>query len=137
FDVKGFDAAKESRKAEAMMNSARYAEVRTELARLKAAKMRDGNWFSLWDGPRDVRSLALHLKLGSMYEALYRGYSSVTHGQGAMNRVTGTNGKELVLDPLRSPRGLPAMCRNACQMCNSMTLFVVDGLVPHLREEMT
>jgi hypothetical protein len=103
---------------------------------MRATKMRDGNWFSLWDGPKDVRSLALHLKLGSMYESLYRSYSSVTHGEGAIKRVTGKKGQELELDPLRSPNGLPAVCRTACQMCNSVTLFVVEGHIPHLREEM-
>src|SRR5262249_59470101 len=32
--------------------------------------------------------------------------------------------------------GLPGMSRNACQLCNSMTLFLVDGLLPQLRPEM-
>ncbi len=136
FDLKGFDAAAECRDVEAAMNSARYSDVRAELARMKAAKIKDGNWFSLWDGPKDVRNLALHLKLGSIYESLYRGYSSVSHGEGAIKRLWARKGEEIELEPLRSPKDLPAMCRNACQMCNSMTLFMVDGLVPHLREEM-
>jgi hypothetical protein len=136
FDLQNFDAADECRQVQARMDSARYADVRTELARMKAAKTRGENWFSLWSGPNNVRSLALHLKLGSIYESLYRGYSSVTHGEGAMKRVTGKRDERLELDPLRSPRGLPAMCRNACQICNSVTLFMVDGLVPHVREEM-
>ena len=29
------------------------------------------------------------------------------------------------------------MCHNACQLCNILILFLVDGLVPHLRPEMT
>ena len=50
--------------------------------------------------------------------------------------MTGKQGDEIQLSPIRSPEGLPAMCRNACLLCNAMTLFVVGGLVPHLRDEM-
>jgi hypothetical protein len=136
FDIPGRDVAEEARQLEATMNSLRYDGVRTELARMKAAKVKDGNWFSLWDGPKDIRSLAIHLKMGSLYESLYRGWSSVTHGEGAIKRLTDQDGEQLQLDPIRSPKGLPAMARNACQLCNSVTIFLVDGLVPHLRDEM-
>jgi hypothetical protein len=136
FDVTGVDLAREARDLEERMNSPRYADVQVELARMKAGKLKDGGWFSLWDGPKNVRGLALHLKKGAMYEALYRAWSSVTHGEGAIKRVTGKKGDELRLCPIRSPEGLPTMCRNACQLSNVLTLVLVDGLVPHLREEM-
>jgi hypothetical protein len=104
---------------------------------MKAAKIRDGDWFSLWDGPTNIRRLAIHLKIGSMYEALYRGWASVSHGEAAIKRIGRKKEDELQITPIRSPERLPEMCRNACQLCNSMTLFLVDGLVPQLREEMT
>jgi hypothetical protein len=44
FDPKGFDVAEECRQVEATMNSARYADVRAELARMRAAKMKGGKW---------------------------------------------------------------------------------------------
>ena len=135
FDVPGVDVAAEAKDAQTKMDSSRYATVRAELARMKAAKIRDGNWFSLWDGPKDVRALALHLKVGSLYESLYRGYSTAAHGAAAVKRITGKHGDGMRLEPLRSPNGLPAMCRNACQICNTMTVLLVDGLVPHLRPE--
>lgn len=136
FDVKGRDVAAEARDLEARMNSPRYAAVRAELARMKAAKIRDGGWYSLWGGPKNMRELSIRIRHGSQYEALYRGWSCVGHGEGAIKRATGKNGNELQLRPLRSPERLPEMCRNACHLCNALTLILVDGLVPHVREEM-
>ena len=63
------------------MNSTRYASVRAELARMKAAKIRDSGWFSLWDRDETIRWLAIYLKIGSLYDALYRGWSNVAHGE--------------------------------------------------------
>lgn len=137
FNVKGRDVAAEARDLEVRMNSSRYASVQAELLWTKAAKIRDGGWFSLWDGPKNIRGVAIHLKMGSMYEALYRGWSSVTHGEAAIKRISGKNEDALQINPIRSPKRLPEMCRNACQLSNSMALFLADGLVPHLREEMT
>jgi Family of unknown function (DUF5677) len=136
FDVQGRDVKGEASDLEARMNSPRYAAIRAEIARMKAAKIRDGGWFSLWDGPKTVRWLAIHLKIGSLYDILYRLWSSVTHGESAIKRASGVDGDMLQMSPIRSPERLPEMCRNACQMANSMTMFLVEGLVPHLREEM-
>jgi hypothetical protein len=74
--------------------------------------------------------------MGAQYETFYRIWSSVSHGESAIKRLSGQRGEEVLLDPIRSPNGLPAMARNACHICNGMTQFVVDRLVPHLREEM-
>jgi len=136
FDVKGRDLPGEAANLEASLNSPRYASVRAELERMKAAKIRAGGWFSLWDGPKNIRSLAIHLKAGSLYEAPYRAWSSVTHAEAAIKRISSGKEDQLEVSPVRSPEGLPAMCRNACQLCNTMTVFLVDGLVPHLRDEM-
>ena len=136
FDVKGRNLAEEARDLEARMNSTRYTKVRDELARMKKEKIRDGGWFSVWDGPKTIRELAIHLKCGAIYEALYRSWSSVSHGESAINRASTAQSNEARLTPIRWPEKLTEMCRHACHLCNAMTLFLVDGLVPHLREEM-
>ncbi|MBO0323968.1 hypothetical protein J0X14_16790 [Muricauda sp. CAU 1633] len=38
------------------------------------------NWFSLYDGPKDVEQLARHLNQYYLYESFYRGYSENVHG---------------------------------------------------------
>jgi len=134
FDIKGIDISDEIRDLEKRMNAARYKDVRTEVARLTKEKRNHKNWFSLWNGPADVRRLAFSLNLGSLYEVLYRGYSTVGHGAGAFKRMSWKSSELIRFEALRSPSGLSGMCLNACQICNSMTLFLVDALVPHIRE---
>jgi hypothetical protein len=136
FDVKGRDVAGEIRILEAKMNSTRYAIVRTELARMKAEKIRDAGWFSLWNGPKNIREVAIRLKMGSFYDVFYRSWSSVTHGEAAVKRASGIQGDAIQLSPLRSPELLPEMCRHACQQAHSMVLFIIHGLLPHLEAEM-
>lgn len=135
FDAKGRDVTAEAQEFETKMSSARYAAVRAELARMKTEKIRDQGWYSLWGGPKSVRGVAIHLRMGVLYEALYRSWSNVTHGEGAAKRATGGDGKILQITPLRSPQRLSEMCRNACHQCNSMTLLIVHGLLPHLKDE--
>ena len=132
FDHTGCDVAKDTAGLEAKMNSPRYADVVTELTRMKAAKIKDGNWYSLWNGPKDCRSLALYLKKGSEYEVFYRQWSNVGHGEGAVKRLLSKKGEGAEFNAIRSPMKLPAMCRDACHLCNGTTRLIVDGLVPHI-----
>ena len=136
FDVQGRDIDAEILDLKRRLASSRYAEVQAEVARMKAENVRSGGWFSLWGGPKNVRDLAYRLKAGSMYETLYRTWSSVTHGEGAIKRASGASGDNLQVQPIRSPAGLATMCRHACTLCNGLALFLVDGLVPNVREEL-
>ena len=145
FDVtpKGIDAKKEVGKHEKKVRSARYAVVRTEIDRIKGEKKKGkpfgesfGNWFSLWGGPKDLRTLSLRLKLLSFYEVLYRPWSNVSHGEAALKRISGRAGDGLILDPIRSPAKLPEHCLHACQLTTGLVLTLVDKLVPQLREEL-
>jgi hypothetical protein len=150
FDIKAqrLDIKKQIDAQEKKLNSTRYAVVRAEIDRIKTEKKNAkkagkscgesaSNWFSLWGGPKDVRSLAVQLRLLSLYESLYRPWSNATHGEGALKRLGGpTNDGMVSIDPIRSPVGLPDKCVHACNLTNGLALTVVDKLVPHLRESM-
>jgi Family of unknown function (DUF5677) len=137
FDVldSGINVKAEIEKQEKKVNSPRYSTVRAEIDRMKDEKKKAGNWYSLWDGPKDLRMLAWRLKLLSTYEVLYRTWSNTAHGEGAMKRIGGRVGDGTIqFVPLRSPSALPEKCRHACYLANGLTLTVVDKLVPQLRE---
>lgn len=150
FDVKdhGIDVKKEVEKHEKRVNSARYALLRAEIDRIKEEKKKaqregkrfgesSGNWFSLWGGPKDMRALSVRLKLLSSYEVLYRSWSNVTHGEGALKRISGrADDGRIHIDPIRSPANLPEKCVHACYLTNGLTLAVVDKLVSQLREKL-
>lgn len=137
FDVgaKGINMKEEIAKHEEKVNSPRYAAVRVEIDRMKREKKKAGNWYSLWNGPKDLRSLAIHLKQLSIYEVLYRSWSNTAHGEGAMQRIGGrTEDGRTHLAPLRYPEGLQEKSLNACHLTLGLMMTVMDKLVPHFRE---
>ncbi len=150
FDLKGrgIDIKEQIETQEKKVNSARYSVVRAEIDRIKEEKKKakkkgkrfgesSRNWFSLWDGPTNVQLLAMRLKLLSHYETLYRGWSNVSHGEGALKRLSGPGGDGLIcFVPIRSPAGLPEQCAHACNLTNGLTRAVVEKLVPQLRESL-
>lgn len=151
FDVRerGIDIKGNREIWERKLLSPRYVLVRDEIDRIKNGKKKAksegrafgesaSNWFSLWGGPKDIRTLAIRLKLLSMYESLYRNWSSVSHGGAAMDRIGESAGGGLVsITPLRSPKGLRDQCIHACHLTNGLVLKAIEKLVPQMRETMT
>jgi hypothetical protein len=107
-----------------VMDSDRFKEIRDELAVMKAQKRRDDNWFSLWNGPATIRNLAYHLKQGPLYEGLFRTWSSVTHGEGALKRIQGGQTDKVLVNPIRSPVGLTTACQTAKFLCRELGQLV-------------
>jgi hypothetical protein len=147
FDVgkRGIDVKKEQAIWEGKLNSPRYADVRAEIDRIKAAKKKaqsenkpfgesSANWYSLWNGPKDVRGLAARLNHLAMYEILYRTWSAVTHGEASLKRISGRADGGMLLDAIRTPAGLPEMAQHACNLTMIVANVVVDKVVPEQRE---
>ncbi len=149
FDVmtSGLDLKVEREKHEKRVNSPRYASVRAEIERVKEERKKAkkegtpvkddaGNWYSLWGGPRDLRALALRLKMLSSYEVLYRSWSNAAHGEGAMKRVGGRAADGLIeFEPLRSPAHLQQRSLHACFLTVGLTRRLVDEVVPLVRDD--
>jgi len=57
----------------------RFREISSEYERIKKKYRRKPNWYSLYDGPRDIESLASHFKKIYLYEFEYRNYSNHIH----------------------------------------------------------
>jgi hypothetical protein len=81
-------------------------------------RKKDPEWFALFGGPRDVRSLAIYLNMGAAYEGLYRNWSDVIHAGSALNHVgpAGQHGA-ILIRPIRHPDGLESACSLAAQIC--------------------
>ena len=110
-----------------------YADVRAEYDRMKAAKTKVNEWYSLWDGPQNIRELAKRTTGLPIYEALYRSWSGVAHGSRAIGRFCPGEGGKTMLQSVRSPTGLPKHCLLAVTLTNGVSLLLVDKLVPEFR----
>ena len=101
---------------EGMLAKPEYAPVEQEWQTTRRGK--DPEWFALFGGPRDVRSLAIHLKLGAAYEGLYRSWSDVIHAGSGLNHVGPSDQPgAIVIRPIRHPDGLESACSLAAQIC--------------------
>lgn len=94
-------------------------------------KNKDPEWFALFGGPRNVRSLAFHLKLGAAYEGLYRSWSDVIHAGSGLNHVGPSDQPgTIVIRPIRHPDGLESACSLAAQICLNTARSLVQKYAP-------
>lgn len=61
------------------------------------------HWYRLFDGPSDLRALAVHLKHGAHYDVLYRLWSTTAHGQDLLP-VDRTGKGQAAIGKIRNPK---------------------------------
>lgn len=124
------DLSKMVANLEKMLMKQEYQTVETEW-QVASKKKKNPEWFSLWGGPSDVRSLAFHLQLGTMYESLYRMWSNVIHAGSGFNHVGASDQPGAIsIRPLRHPEGIEAVCSIAAQICLSSSRSLVKRFDP-------
>jgi hypothetical protein len=95
----------------------------------KKAVGRKPNWYTLYDGPRNLGELARHLKRGAQYEILYKEWAERGHSIDAIDRIL------IVNSDGSSARGL----RDATELESTVDFaiaFAVDAarrLIDHYR----
>ena len=65
---------------EALLKKDNYIDAVKEYERTKKAGQKNPNWYSLYDGPKNMEKLAEHLKLAVLYQVFYRLWSNAVHG---------------------------------------------------------
>lgn len=98
-----------------------YAPIEAEWDRVKKGKKgtgtKDPNWYALYGGPRDLRSLSLQIGKGSFYEILYRHWSDFAHAGSAFSNISKGSGIGVAVKPVRCPEGIEQACTFAHQIC--------------------
>lgn len=114
---------------EGMFTKPEFAPIEKEWQALRRKK--DPDWFALFGGPRDVRSLAIHLKLGAAYEGLYRTWSDVIHAGSGLKHVGPTGRPGVILiRPIRHPDGVEVACCLAIAICTNTTRHLLEKYDP-------
>jgi hypothetical protein len=81
-----------------------YAEAYAEYQALR--KRNRGvhpEWYSLFDGPKNLRELAKYFKQGLVYETLYAYWSRISHVSDALHLTMPLEDGDSVLGPIRNP----------------------------------
>lgn len=114
---------------EGMFKKPEYAPIEAEWQ--ASRKNKDPEWFALFGGPRDVRSLAIHLKLGAVYEGLYRTWSDVIHAGSGLNHVGPSDQPgTITIRPIRHPDGLESACTFAAEFSLNTARTLVQKYAP-------
>ena len=87
-----------------LINNPNYKIADSEYQSLK--RRRKPNWYSFFNGPRDLRELAMHLNRGAQYDILYRYWSRITHAGDLSRFLTKTSEGSPAFKPLRNPEEL-------------------------------
>ena len=85
-----------------LLNSELYEPYRVEYERTKAIK-NNPEWYTLFDGPRNLESLAQYLNYYSYYEILYRELSAAAHGTDILDKITSIGNNKVALSQIRTP----------------------------------
>ncbi len=80
-----------------------YTEIYSEFKRLKEKGIRYPEWYSLYNGPRNLKELAQHLHQGSTYQVLYRSWARMSHVSDASHLTLPLEDGISVLGPIRNP----------------------------------
>lgn len=65
---------------ESLLNKPNYKLIIDEFDRLKELRIKNPNWYRLFDGPPNLEVLTRQLNLLAIYEVYYRGLSGIIHG---------------------------------------------------------
>lgn len=93
-------------------------------------KKRRPNWYSLFNGPKDLRKLAEYLRRGAHYEILYRPWSTTTHAQDFMPFIKKSADGETGIGRLRDPETLQQMAGYAAGFILNSTRLVLRKFRP-------
>jgi Family of unknown function (DUF5677) len=124
-DMSHIDVNRMAANVEALLQKPELQPIEDEWKKAKKKKS-DPEWYSLFDGPSNLRELAKHVGLlfPGMYEFLYRYWSNEVHAGSAMN-ATGKKMGQQVIRPIRHPEEL----QQAVNLASSLGVFLCTKLL--------
>lgn len=90
------------------LNKPEYAEVYAEYQK-RRKQTRHPEWYSLYNGPKNLRELAQHLHQGVIYEILYRSWSKMSHAVDSRHVTFPMEDGSSVIANIRNPMRIPGI----------------------------
>ena len=98
----------------------KFLPIKEEYDNTKKLLKKKPAWYTLFDGPRTIEELANRVKLGALYEVLYRNWSGSIHGTNIIQgKFITSSDQEHELMQLRHPKDAQSItlyCSNLCLM---------------------
>lgn len=123
--LKDIDRLMENNKR--LINSKKYSSIVKEYHRTKnKVKNKSVNWYSMFDGPSNIRELAIKLDLEPFYEILYKSWSSSTHGTSVIDGIV--SGDENGIAQINQIR-LPFDAESVTGLCTNLSVLLFSKYI--------
>jgi len=131
--LKDIDRLKENNRK--LLNSNKYSVIVKEYHRTKnKTKNRSINWYSMFDGPSNIRELSTILGLEPFYEILYKSWSSSSHGTSVIDGIV--TGDENGIAQIYQIR-LPFDAESVTGLCTNLSVLLFSKYIKakHLEKQ--
>lgn len=106
-----------------------------EYERTKKLKRKTPAWYSLFNGPGSLEELAARVGYPALYEILYRGFSSSSHGNNIVpGKISFPDGPQVNLEPLRDKTQASSTVNHCLQISNLAFRTYLKKRVPIMKE---
>jgi len=121
--------------AEDLLNLPDYKPIEEEYKRTSSI-IRNPNWFSLYDGPKNIEELAAKSNFSGLYEGLYRSWSNTVHGTDIIQgKVSHDQQKRAEIIQIRFPKDAQSMTLHCFNISIPIFRTFVENRTPQRLED--
>ena len=107
------------------MNKPPYKDIYSEFMSLKGKRKRAPEWYSIYNGPSNLKGLAQVMRCGVMYDHLYRSWSKVAHAADVSHLTLPTEDGTSFLGPIRHGLSLANVATTALTLLIDTTRLML------------
>ncbi len=122
---------------EQILSQPKYQAITFEYERTKT-KLKKNNlfWYSLFDGPKNIKELAEQLNHHNLYDGYFRNFSAATHGTDIIQgKLVGKNNNDLGILQIRSPANAQSIAQSCSNFCSVVFSIFVKMRIPEKQNE--
>ncbi|OFX34147.1 MAG: hypothetical protein A2X08_03610 [Bacteroidetes bacterium GWA2_32_17] len=115
-----------------IINSTKFQPFKIEYeATQKRLKKNNISWYSLFNGPRNIKELAENLKNTVLYDGFFKNYSSATHGTDILQgKLTSSTQKDFGIIQIRDPQNAQHITQNCFNFCLIIFPIYIQKRIP-------
>ncbi|WP_155990256.1 DUF5677 domain-containing protein [Terrimonas ferruginea] len=108
-----------------------FSNAHNEFLQLKSNKVKNPIWYRFFNGPQNIRELAIHLRQQTMYELLYRKWSGAVHGSDIfLGKVTSDQAGGVEIVQLRYIKDVQEIVKYSLSLCIKVFQVYIDNRIP-------
>ncbi|MBI5019955.1 MAG: hypothetical protein HZB59_00810 [Ignavibacteriales bacterium] len=122
---------------ESLIKNDLYKEVEKEYQRVKKENPRHKPvWHEFFGGPKTIEKLAYNLKVGSLYEIIYRNLSKGTHGNNIIDGYISDGGEGIThFSQIRFPYSAQFVCQITITLSLRIYRIIIVNQVPEMMDK--